>query len=55
MFRQGEAVIAEEEEEERGKVMSGDAFHIREVLKPGRFYNVLVFPQTHTLRTHFFG
>lgn len=51
MFRQGEAVIAKEGEEETGKVMSGDDFHIREVLKRGRFYNVLavsgtVFPLT---------
>lgn len=41
MFRQGEAVITGEEEEEAGKVMSGDDFHIREVLKRGRFYNIL--------------
>lgn len=51
MFRQGEAVIAKEGEEETGKVMSGDGFHIREVLKRGRFYNILavsgtVFPAT---------
>lgn len=41
MFRQGEAVITGEEEEEAGKVMSGDDFHIREVLKRRRFYNIL--------------
>lgn len=41
MFRQGEAVITGEEEEEAGKVMSGDDFHIREVLKRERLYNIL--------------
>lgn len=41
MFGQEEAVITREEEEEAGKVMSGDDFHIREVEKRGRFYNIL--------------
>lgn len=33
MFRQGEAVTAEEGEEETGKVMSSDDSNIGEVLK----------------------
>lgn len=33
MFRQGEAVTAEQGEEETGKVMSVADFHIGEVLK----------------------
>lgn len=46
MFGQREAVMAKEEEEEAGKVMSGDDFHIREVLKPGGFYNIRTVPGT---------
>lgn len=70
MFRQEDAVITREEEEETGKVMSGDDFHIREVLKCGRFYNILLLLQllfqqlvlpealahqhAHAFKTHFF-
>lgn len=39
------AASTREEEEETGKVMSGDDFHIREVLKRGRFYNILLLQQ----------
>ena len=55
MFRQEEAVIAKEGEEETGKVMSGDDFHIREVLTPGRFYNILTLAGNVLPATGFFS
>lgn len=49
MFGQEDAAITREEEEETGKEMSGDDFDIREVLKRGRFYNILLLLQLKRL------